>query len=122
MFPVLFEWPFIHLRQREMFLRLMILGWTAQSTHELVHNFLRREKELLSLEVAYLTLLCPSRDMVRFELLDTKVVASKTLKSLQQKEEGGPGERLSPTFVVPDDVGKIAEHEHEGVCKVEIRD
>jgi hypothetical protein len=80
------------------------------------------ERELLSLEEAHLTTLCLSRNIVRLELLGTQVVASKTPKSSQRKEEGGPGGRQSPTFVVPDEVEKIAEHEHEGVSEVGIRD
>jgi hypothetical protein len=122
MFRALFEWPFIHLRQREMFLRLMIFRRTAQSTHEVVGNFWHRETELLSLKEAHLTTLCPLRNSVRLELLGTQVVVSKTPKSLQRKKEEGPGERQSLTFVVPDDVEKIAEQEHERDCEVGIRD
>jgi hypothetical protein len=58
LFQGLFKWPFIYLRQRKMFLRLMVLCRMAQSTHELVRNFLHGEKELSRLEEAYLTKLC----------------------------------------------------------------
>jgi hypothetical protein len=43
------------------------------------------------------------------------VVASMMPNSSQRKAEGGPGGRQSPTFVVPDDVEKIAEQEHKEV-------
>jgi hypothetical protein len=59
---------------------------------------------------------------VRLELLGTQVVVSMMPKSSQRKYEGGPRERQSPTFVVPDDVEKIAEQEHAGVSEVGIRD
>jgi hypothetical protein len=96
------------LKTRKMFLRLMIFPGIAQLTHNLLHNFLCGERELFSLKEAHLTTLCPSRNIVRLKLLGKQVVASKMPKSSQQKEEGGPGGRQSPTFVVPDDVEKIA--------------
>jgi hypothetical protein len=89
----------------------MIFCSTAQVTNELVHNFSPRKRELSSLGEAHLTTLYLTRSIVRLELLGTQGVVSMTPKSLQQKEDDGPGVRQSPNFGVPDDVEKIAEQD-----------
>jgi hypothetical protein len=70
---------------------LMIFCKIAQSTHELVCNIFGGARELLSLEEGHLTRVCPSRNIVRWELLCTQVNASMKPKSSQQKEKCGPG-------------------------------
>jgi hypothetical protein len=50
------------------------------------------------------------------------VLASMTPNCSHRKEEGGPGGKLSRTFVVPDDVENIDEQEHEGLSEVKIKD
>jgi hypothetical protein len=122
MFAVLFEWLFIHLRRREMFSRLMFFCKKAQTTHEFVRNCLPWERELLSLDEAHFTTLCILRNIRRLELLGTQMIVSMTPKCLQRKEEGGPGGKQSPTFVVSHDVEKAAKLEHGRVCEVGIGD